>query len=220
VASGCLVTVVSGVAYERFSDDLFRSAEEFFHPLEEVEHLMLQGATGWPHATMLRYHALLQAPELLSFNYIWMVDADMRFEETVGREVLGRIVAVRHPGYVHSPISELPYERRPHSACAIAKRVGSTYYAGGFVGGETGYVFALADRIAGMIDHDMNQGIVPRWHDESALNRCLADDPPEVALSPAFCHPENDEWYLTVWPEPYPRKLVALDKTVGERGHR
>jgi Glycosyltransferase family 6 len=136
----------------------------------------------------------------------------MRFESPVGPEILAPLGATRHPGYVTCPRRELPYERRPESAAFVPFGAGSVYYSGAFVGGLRDAFLDLSARISGGIDRDAAGGIVARWHDESHLNRCLIDTPPFQNLSPGYCYPDDDRPYRPLWREPYPRRLVTLDK--------
>lgn len=204
-----LVTVVSGKTYEHYARDLFASAQKHF----PGDTLLLRGREGWPAATLYRYHALLEA-DLAGYDYIYLCDADMRFEADVGDEILGEIVATQHPGFVGK--KDLPYEDRPESTAFV--RSGSTYYAGGFVGGERDAFLYLASLMAFAIDEDDEHGIVARWHDESHLNRILAATPPTVTLDPSYCIPDDESGYPWLWR--YERKLVALDKTPAERSGR
>lgn len=214
-----LVCVVNGAIYEQFADDLFRSAAEFFHPTEKVLMTSKIGHSGWPDATMYRWHHLLDV--MPDADYVFMSDADMRFEAEVGPEILPTTgtTATRHPGYVGIAPNDLPYERRTASTCCVHAG-GRHYYCGGFVGGTRAAMVWLASKIVAKIDTDVERGIVPVWHDESALNRCLLSAPPMKVLSPAYCYPDNDAYYKTIWSEPYERKLVALDKTDEQRRGR
>ena len=212
-----LVTVVTGEIYEKFTEDLFDSAEQFFHPTDEVEFLMLPGTPGWPEATMLRWHHLfLGFPES---DYVFMSDADMLFVADVWDEILPNdgITATQHPGYVGEVKERLPYERRPESFSYVAPHRGGTYYCGGFVGGTAEAMFDLAEIVSDKINLDRASGVTPVWHDESALNHTLLLIKPEVVLTPSYCYPDNDSYYKTFWPEQYERKLVALDKTPAQR---
>lgn len=220
MASLDLIAVVSGAAYERYADDLFVSAREHLQPRCDVRMVMLAGKPGWPDATLYRYHAIVEHVDSLRGDWLFLCDADMRFEEAVGDEILGDLVATLHPGYVARGFADLPFETRPESAAYVYRRRGNRYYAGGFVGGTRAAFFDLAVSIAQRIDEDDKRGIVARWHDESHLNRVLTVTPPTLTLSPAFCHPDDDRAYLATWPERYPRKLVALDKSPAERGSR
>lgn len=207
----CLISVVSGDTYVRYANQLFESAYEHLHL--DLTTVLLPGRSGWPDATLYRYHTVLEHAEDLDCDYLFLVDADMRFEAAVGEEILGKLVATQHPGYVSGV--QPPYERRPESAACVKK--GRCYYAGGFVGGERLWFLAFAQKMVYQIKQDNENGILARWHDESHLNRIFAAAPPTVTLSPAYCHPDDDSAYLPLWPEIYERKLVALDKTLAER---
>lgn len=214
-----LVCVVNGEIYEHFAMALFQTGLEFFHPTEEVEYMLIPGSSGWPNATMHRWHHLLKA--MPAGDYVFMSDADMLFEGDVGDEILPEhgITATQHPGYVGITPNDLPYERRMGSHSCIHAG-GRHYYCGGFVGGTREAMVALATKIARKIDLDTIVGITPVWHDESALNRCLLSAPPMKVLSPAYCYPDQDAYYKSIWPEPYERKLVAIDKTPEQRKGR
>lgn len=215
--STALVTVASG-SYLGFADRLMESAREHFHPTDLVDYVILEGIEGWPVGTMCRHRVLLD--HLPRANYVYLVDADCLFEQEVGPEILPPylgITAVQHPGFVHQSRVNFSYETRAQSAAWIGPHEGTTYYAGGFVGGERLAMKILSVQIDDILEADAKRGIVPVYHDESALNRVLVDSPPQVTLSPAYLHPDRDEWYRSVWPEDYERKLVCLDKTAAER---
>lgn len=204
--ASCLITVVWGKTYHGYAKGLFSSAQSYF----PGDTLKLEAREGWPAATLYRYHVLLEA-DLADYDYIYLCDADMRFEQMVGVEIYAEIVATQHPGYVGR--KDLPYEDRPESTAFVAS--GTTYYAGGFVGGEREAFLTLARKMVFSIDEDDEHGILARWHDESHLNRILADSPPSVTLSPSYCYPDDPTGYP--WLRSYERKLVALDKTPKER---
>lgn len=217
-----LVTVAVGAAYERYAAQLFLSANDHFRPCRRMQTVVLRGSPGWPDATLYRYHAVLKYRRLFSSaTHVFLCDADMRFEGRVGSEILADgITATLHPGFVGKHPNELPYEQRPDSTACVELGAGSHYHCGGFVGGERHAFLSLAQQIAQRIDADRERGVVAVWHDESQLNAALVERPPALRLSPAYCHPDNDDHYRGWWPEEYPRLLVALDKTADERGDR
>ncbi|HEY1778188.1 MAG TPA: hypothetical protein VGG41_18670 [Solirubrobacteraceae bacterium] len=215
--SVCLIAVVSGSSYEEYAERMFESARRMFHPADDVEFLTLPGAPGWPEATLYRHHVLAHHLPQLRHDYVFMVDADMLVESPIGPEILAPLVATRHPGFVTTARSELPYERRPESAAQVREDEGGVYYAGGFLGGERGRLLELSQRIAASVDRDESRGVLARWHDESHLNRSLIDTPPFLTLSPAYCYPDDDSRYRRIWRQRYRRALVALDKPNGER---
>ena len=166
----------------------------------------------WPAPTLMRYHAFVKAKDVLSkMDYLYYCDADMRFEGTVGEEVLGELVATRHPGFWDKPRSffEQSYERRPASDAYMPPGYGKAYYAGGFNGGRAGRFLEMAEQIRGWIDSDLAKGIIAVWHDESHMNKYMAGNTPTVELTPAYCYQEE----LSL---PFPRKLVALKKNHAE----
>lgn len=220
MSSTTLVVVVSGSVYESFAEDLFSSAAEFFRPTKKVDFLLLPGRSGWPDATMYRHHVLNR--HLPNSSYVFLSDADMRFEGRVGKEILpvSGISATLHPGYVNTWPAHLPYEKNPNSACFVPEGKGRNYYCGGFWGGTRQAVQNMTRVTSYAIDLDKTHGHTPLWHDESALNWALAYGPPEVVLSPSYCYPDNDSFYKTIWPNQYERKLIALDKTSDQREGR
>jgi histo-blood group ABO system transferase len=168
--------------------------------------------SSWPAPTLMRYHAFVNAKEtLLSMDYLYYCDADMRFEENVGEEILGELVATKHPGFWDKPRSffEQSYERRPESAAYMPPNYGKAYYAGGFNGGRAKRFLEMSEQIKGWIDQDLSKGIVAVWHDESHMNKYMAGNTPTIELSPAYCYQEEVKM-------PFPRKLVALKKNHDE----
>lgn len=217
--SVALCVVANGDAYYRYASDLFRSAEGLFQPAETVTFHLLHGAPGWPDATMYRYHVVLKS--VPNADYVFLCDADMLVVDRIGPEILtDGITATLHPGYVDEPRENFPYENDPDGACYVGPDAGSYYYCGGFVGGKREDFIHLALDIADLIQYDRDRGRVPRWHDESALNKILAYLPPKIALPPEYCYPQGDTWYRSFWKQRYTPRLMALDKTAEERGDR
>lgn len=200
---------------------MFASAADHFHPSNDVAFRRLNGTDGpWPAGTLFRYAAIVQHADELDFDYLFMCDADMKFVAPVGPEILGAedLTAVQHPGYVGMPREALPYEQRDGTAAFVPSTMGERYYAGGFIGGPRAMFIVMCAAITLAIGDDAEAGIVATWHDESHVNRWLAENPPEVTLSPSYCHPEDASWYRSaIWPEEYEPKIVALDKPPEER---
>lgn len=217
-----LVAVAGGPAYQRYAEDLMDSAAQHFQPTEEVSFNIIPGDASWPAGTMMRWHRLLE--HMPDADFVYLIDADMLMVARVGTGILPPnghgITATQHPGYVGVMPGGLPFDRNLISKAFVRFGEGSIYHCGGFVGGERSAVRALALRISEMVDGTLAEGSVPLWHDESCLNRCLIDTPPNRLLSPAYCYPQADGYYKTFWPEVYIPRIVALDKTQEERGER
>jgi histo-blood group ABO system transferase len=161
---------------------------------------------GWPWDTLRRYHGIARYAGVLSeCDYLFHLDADMRVVGTVGDEVLGDRVAVRHPGFLGRRGT---YEERPESVARVAPHEGSTYFAGGFNGGSREGFLSTVREVVRMADADAARGIVAVWHDESYLNRHYVDRLPSVVLGHEYCFPEG-------WKLPGTPRIVALNKDHG-----
>jgi histo-blood group ABO system transferase len=135
----------------------------------------------WPLPTLLRFHILTR---YAYDEYAYYVDVDTLFIDDVGNEILGDLVAVRHHGFAGAPSNVLPYERDNRSACSVEYGHEKVYCCGGFQGGRK-YREATV-KIKDMIASDLKNKVVPEWHDESAWNRYLLDNPPDVLLPPTY----------------------------------
>lgn len=217
--------VIATNKYISFTHPLHESVKKHFMPGHEVQMFVFtnqpnipagttrieQEHLPWPGATLMRYHIFLKQEQLLSeMDYLFYSDADMRFVDKVGDEALGDLVATIHPGFYNKPREQFSYETRPESAAYIPPGQGTTYFAGGFNGGRTSEYLKMARACRDIIDADAAKGMIPVWHDESAMNNYLSKHPPTNALSPSYCFPES-------WGHlPFHRRLLALDKNHAE----
>ena len=219
--------VIATNKYIEFVGPLWESAKKFFLKNHDVSMFVFTNQpevpegttrvehqhTPWPGPTLLRYHCFSKNKAVLKdMDYLYYCDADMRFEQDVGEEVLGDLVATKHPGFWDKP-EEFIYqsrERRRESMAYMAPGDGNgLYFAGGFNGGKRDKFLSMCDELSFCVDQDKAKGIVAVWHDESHLNRYLSVHKPTVILSPAYCYQEE----LSM---PLPRKLVALKKNHAE----
>lgn len=224
----CLLTIATG-NYWRFLPVLRASLRRRFLVGHELHHLLFTDREispsehlhvvrieheSWPLPTLRRYEHFCKAGDFIrNHDYCFYLDADMRVDRPVGTEILGELVATRHPYQSFLPPAQMTFERDPRSAACVGLDEGRMYYAGGFNGGTPAAFLTLAETLATAIARDRAAGITARWHDESHLNRYLVDHPPTVSLSPSYCYPE--EWYEGGPPagdEPLVPRIVALRK--------
>lgn len=212
-----LLVVATG-KYVNFVDQLLDSADKYFCTNHEVTYFVFtdgqlkprknmkviyQEHLGWPYDTMMRHQMYYEhKSEFESMDYLFASDADMRFVDIVGDEILSDRVATQHPGYVGRRGT---YETRRTSTAYVAPIEGTYYFAGGFHGGTAQEFLKLAHTIAENVQQDLQHDVIAIWHDESHLNRYFIDNPPTCILSPSYCYPES--WHL-----PYRKRLLALDK--------
>lgn len=212
-----LLIVATG-KYIQFIKPLIDSSRVYFCPNHEVTYfiftdgayeqqpdvrIIAQNKLGWPYDTLMRCGIYDNHRDLLmDMDYLFACDADMRFVDYVGDEILSDRVATQHPGFVGRRGT---YENRPISRAYVSGNEGVVYFAGGFHGGKKDEFLRLAHTMHENIKTDLAKGIIAVWHDESHLNRYFIDNSPTVILSPSYCYPES-------WQLPYVKRLLALDK--------
>jgi histo-blood group ABO system transferase len=166
---------------------------------------------GFPDATLLRYHIMFGID--YDCDYIYYLDADMLINDFVGEEILGSLVAVRHPGYFIEPKSG-SWETRIESEACVKPSERKKYYAGGFQGGRTGNYILAMEAIIIDIDIDTKRGVTAIWHDESHWNKLLVDFGSGIhELNPSYCMPQA--WSKRVYSkiQHLPAKILALEKS-------
>ena len=213
--------------YIRFWEEFYEKTEKFFltsyhkeyfvftdqavAPINERIHPIKQKQLGWPYDTLMRFAMFRKVEDQLSsFNYIFFLNANMRFLQPVNEEVLpsekeGGLVAVKHPGFFDKTNEAFTYERDPRSEAYIPEGNGQHYFMGGFNGGTSEAYLQLIKDLDRNIKKDLRKNIVAIWHDESHLNKYLLDHKCKV-LDSSFGYPEN-------WDLPLERKVMILDKS-------
>ena len=219
-----ILTICTG-KYTMFFDQLYESAEANFLSGHEKTYFVFtdgeitqrnnvvrieQAKLGWPFDTMMRFHMFDRIYEQLDGEYTFFLNANMRFTDTVGEEVIpGRdndfLVGVQHPGFYDKPSMHFPYERNTQSSVFIPYGQGNTYFQGCFNGGRTEEFMRMSRVLKDGIDSDLSKSLIPVWHDESALNWYYSLKNP-LSLEMSYAYPESCDF-------PFPRKIVQLDKS-------
>jgi len=230
-----LLIVATG-KYDSFIEPLLESARRYFCPGHEVTYYVFtdgvipkaddiveiyQKRLGWPYDTLMRNSIYHEHKDVFSDeDYLFALDADMLFVDTVGSEIFGERVATLHPGYATTGKS-FPYETNPKSRAYIPKKKGSMYFAGGFFGGsQKGFAHIIRETTE-RVQEDLNHGIIAVWHDESQWNRYCIDYKPTVILTPSYCYADLVELGYSkksakIFNRMFPKKLVALTKNHNE----
>ena len=81
---------------------------------------------------------------------------------------------------------------------------GKIYYQGCFNGGRSIEFMKMSNILANNIDKDLNNDIIPLWHDESQLNWYYKDLAP-LTLPCNYIWPES-------WDSPIERIMIQRDK--------
>lgn len=213
-----VISIATG-KYIKYMQDLVESCESFFLPGHDKKYFIFtdgdlemyfgkkQGAPdvvkihqeklGWPFDSMLRFHMFLSIKEeLLKMDYIFFMNANNQVVSTVDESVLPvssicGIVSAIHPGFHGREKNQYTYERRPESSLFVPFGSENNYYQGCFNGGRSDSFLLMSEILRSKIDSDLNNNIIPVWHDESALNWYLIDKDPLV-LGPNYAYPEHN----------------------------
>jgi histo-blood group ABO system transferase len=216
--------IIATNKYIQFLQPLIESADKFFIPgnvtyfiftNKDVELLSNRNIIKidvehkeWPWMTLGRYKIFSDNSDVLSeMDYLFYCDADMRFVDFIGDEILSDRVATQHPGYFGRRGTP---ETRPESLACIYSHEEMQYFAGGFNGGTSQEYLKMAKHISYNIDIDYSGGVIAVWHDESHINRYFIDNQPTKILDPSYCCNEN--WINCS----FGRRLLALIKNHNE----
>lgn len=170
---------------------------------------------GFPADSLFRFEMYLQAEEeLKKFDYIYFIQANAKFLQPVGDEILPDEsglsmgiwggVNLRRPAYLH------PYERNKKSLAYVAPYGKNyVYYMGGINGGTSEAYLTMARTLAANIRDDYNRGIIAKVHDQSHINAYMRTHTCKI-ITPEFCWPE--EVQCDIQPKMIFRDKVKVDK--------
>lgn len=193
---------------------IFSDTEQSINTNRRVEQIHIDHKP-FPHASMDRFkHFTNNANRFNNQDYLFYVDVDCLFVDNVNHEVLGNLVGVRHCGFFQGGG---PYESNPQSCLYIGGNYPKSYkhyFGGGFSGGRKNNYLELAKWCSDHIDQDVNNNIIPVWHDETAINRYFLDHEPDIILTPGYHYPQsNVEYYKNKWGgQNFHPRILLLDK--------
>jgi histo-blood group ABO system transferase len=172
--------------------------------IHEVEH------KPWPFATLYRFHFFKKYIPEINGHYVFYIDADTQiFAPIFAEDIISPSTLVKHCGFVNGGGS---WETRKESRAYTSPSICKTYYGGGFWGFDRANFKLITDLAVDMIDEDVENEIIPIWHDESVLNAIIAYLPPLKELTPSYHYPQNNKRICDSWKERYECKILLLDK--------
>lgn len=223
----------------------FRNYVVFTNQPEDIEHLREKFSSrleiipcyhsGFPHSSMNRYcfyrEYLVRERTSDEERALFFIDSDARFAAPIHPDDLlpdnNLACAVQHCAFIGRYPDELPFEDRTESACHVPEELRRIYYGGGFWGAWEGMANIICAKTEAIIGIDTEADIIPKWHDESALNKVLSMQYMSYfihTLSPAYHYPEH--WQEGVLPHikawwdeqglSFEPRIVFLDKYRGK----
>ena len=165
----------------------------------------------FPYPTLYRFHFFNKYFSEIKGDQLVYIDADTLITDNIGTEILYPITVTQHCGYVNRRGT---FETRNESMACVNHNAGKNYYGGGFYSFSRDQFYELMSSCISIIDTDNAKGIIPVWHDESALNKYMTTVTPNRVLSPSYHYPENIEHIYESWggKEKYVCKILLLNK--------
>lgn len=162
---------------------------------------------GWPEATLLRFHLMLNHWEHVSGKIVMYLDADTQFVSPFNLDDLFKkssgttsngITPVLHPGYfnrskLRNAINKTrlgPWENREGSTAYVPYKFRKNYVCGGVIWGMTEAFFQLCTAIKANIDLDLLHNILAKHNDESHLNKWFVSNP-TIPATPAWAYADG-----------------------------
>ena len=230
--------IVTG-RYVCFWDEFYPSCEKYFLPdaqkkyfvFTDAEHLNFeendnilkihQEKLGWPYDTMLRFDIFLKQKEALKeYDYIFFFNANTKFLNYVREEILPNeendwLITGSHPAFYNKHPDEFTYDRNPESQAYIPYGAGKHYATGALNGGSGASFLEMCEELSRLTHIDIDNGVVPLWHDESMLNKYMLNKNPLI-MPVNYLYPE-ERWMPRKWyrNNPFKKdiKILSTDKT-------
>jgi len=165
----------------------------------------------FPYISMSRYRHFHNNSLLLrETDYLFYIDADMKFND-VGDEILEKRVTTLHPGFWNVPSTRCTFDRNPNSNAYVPYEYDGPYFQNCFQGGETDEFLRMSKLLSERLAEDLENGVMPLWHDESHMNRYMSEYKPTKILDPgyAYCQHLENQFNLK---ENFKPKIFSLDK--------
>lgn len=211
--------------YRSCEKNLFRNSEKhyfFFTDSQEFQNtdkvtIVPQENLGWPLITALRYKILNKIKEeLKDYDYAFFFNGNMEVIREVKEE---EIFPTKEDGYIVAPLHsgnkrmtsnyDFDYERNPKSKAYIPYGKGKYYFHAGFIGGRVEEFLEMLDECEKMMDDDLKNNIIPKFHDESVFNKYVLNRPYKI-LSNYYIYPTHGKPFIRFNPKV---KVIQRDKS-------
>ena len=157
---------------------------------------------GWPEATLLRFHLMVEHWAHVTGEIVMYLDADTEIVsplifadlfELSSASTSNGVTPVFHPGYfkrsqLRNAVNKTglgPWENRKNSTAYVPFRSRRNYVCGGVIWGLRESFFKMCVNIKAKIDLDLQHDIVAKHNDESHLNNWFVSHP-TLAATPEW----------------------------------
>jgi len=162
---------------------------------------------GWPEATLMRFHLMVDHWEHATGDIVMYLDADteivapLKFDDLMQICMLpgsNGFTPVLHPGYYKRSLPLRlfnrtkfgPWETDRASAAYVPIQSRQNYVCGGVFWGLNEAFFQLCTHLKAKIDVDIQNGITAKHHDESHLNNWFVSHS-TISASPEWAYAQG-----------------------------
>ena len=131
----------------------------------------------WPIITLFKMYNINRFRG--NYDYVMYCDSSLDFYESSAVDFnywleSNKIILTRHAMSDFDKLNDGSFFNtypKPNSASYIDPRVDFTYVQAGFFFGPSKLVYKMCSEITEMVRKDLAGGLIPKWHDETYLNR-------------------------------------------------
>lgn len=141
----------------------------------------------WPKVVVERYE-IIEKSFPVSTTHCVYIDVDLMVNRKVDFTIINTDASyfgMDHP--CGNILSSLEMARKNSRACVTYIPLGYHYKQGCLWGGKSNFFISMVRTLAEYTRLDLKDGIIPKWNDESYLNRFFIDHYNEVYSIPEIC---------------------------------
>jgi hypothetical protein len=215
--------------YESFNKNFITEDEKFFYIFcDDLNHEIFKNENVkgifisheiWPYITLNRYKNIKPLLDNLKTNtdMCFYIDIDMEIKKPISNINLKenkKFIGVIHPSNIDSCMnSSLEDNIKSQAFLDITTIKPHNIYIQGCLWGASLQNFKyMINELYDMVITDTNNNIIPKWHDESYLNKFKILNKQYFSyLNSSFCYPEN--WKLPIG---YEKIIIHKEKNYKE----
>lgn len=147
--------------------------KDYITPKNNIE-VFHQDDMGWPCNSLLRFKMFSRIEgKLQNYDFLFFFNSNAKIIRPVSSEDILPIDEDFSALCIEDNPEKMSFESRPVSAAYVSKNEANYYFSGALNGGKCKAYLKLIKSCDQIVNTDIQNGIMPLWHDESVLNRYL-----------------------------------------------
>lgn len=182
---------------------LITDRDNYYFPLGDNITVIKEKDYGWPNNAMLKFSLFVKYKNIIGGknSHIFYFNGDaLIINEITDEEFLPginnsneKLICVQHSVHTTDDYYRLPFEKRKESTSFISTEESSFYRVSGIIGGKKYDFFKHFEEMSKLLKKDMDNNIIPVWHDESLFNHYIVKNKNIFKYLPrTFCFSVED----------------------------